>query len=108
MRSASAKLNGWAFEVYDEKFEAYSRCGIEADIAAQCSNSLQCFGVVRFAARRRLCSPRPRPEILSGVRRPCESGEFLHLRGQKWLTWRRDLNDFAPRLFQEPPVARRN
>ena len=26
----------------------------------------------------------------------------------EWQTWRRDLNDFAPRLFQEPPVARRN
>lgn len=26
----------------------------------------------------------------------------------EWQTWRRDLNDFAPRLFQESPVARRN
>jgi len=26
----------------------------------------------------------------------------------EWQTWRRDLNDFAPRLFQEQPVARRN
>ena len=26
----------------------------------------------------------------------------------EWQTWRRDLNDFAPRLFQESPTARRN
>ena len=26
----------------------------------------------------------------------------------EWQTWRRDLNDFAPRLFPESPVARRN
>ncbi len=25
----------------------------------------------------------------------------------EWQTWRRDLNDFAPRLFQESPAARR-